>query len=304
MNHSNARNSIFDRGIRETGLIGAKVDTATGAEFTITLKAPVGMSVDIERLYVQNSFDVALANTGGMGVDVMPFTTWNSLTVNSSRNLIRGSSPGAAGMMFSPYRERHYWRSNPIYLPANQSIILKGTTTMAGFAGQACAVVPVIADEDADQLARPADLVQEIRSQNLVQLPLASAYAALDGSQENATTASGGIVDVGGMSLAANFAPTSNYQGLDGVNALQVADIVVPSGRVYFYSSDSSPVAPGSVWGPNRIGFRGIDFGLFRLTNDQSIGLKAATAYAADASGTATFPLWTAFDGKSIGRTC
>jgi hypothetical protein len=303
-NRPAGRASIFDQGIRETGLIGAKVDTATGAEFTITLQAPVGMSVDLERLYVTNSWDKAVANTIGIGVDATPITTWTSLKVNSSRNLIRGTSPGASGMMFSPYRERHYFRSNPVYLPANQKIELKGVVTATGFEGQACAVVPVIADEDADQLARPSDLVAEIRSQQLVNLPLASTYAALDGSQENATTASGGIVDVGGMTITANLAPTSNYQGVDGVDALQVGDIVVPSGRVYFYSSAASPVAPGAVWGPRRVGFRGIDFGLFKLTNDQSIGLKAATAYTTDASGTVTFPLFTAFDGKSIGRAC
>ena len=303
-NRPAARSSIFDQGIRETGLVGDKVDTTTGSEFTITLKAPVGMSVDLERLYVTNSWDVALANTVGIGVDATPITRWTSLKVNSSRNLIRGSTPGASGMMFSPYRERHYFRSNPVYLPANQSIELKGVCTATGFAGQACAIVPVIADEDADQLARPSDLVAEIRSQQLVNLPLASTFATLDGSQENATTASGGIVDVGGMTIEANWAPTLSYQGLDAVDALQVNDIVVPSGRVYFYSSASSPVAPGAVWGPKRIGFRGVDFGLFKLTNDQSIGIKALTGYAADASGTVTFPLFTAFDGKSIGRAC
>ena len=295
---------MFESGIRETGLTAAKVDTATGGGATLTFTAPVGMWVDLERAYLQNSYDVALANSPN-SVDAGYLSRVSSLQVNSSRNLIRGSTPGIPLAAFSPYRHRHWFRSAPVYLPANQSIVFKIDNTSTGFAGQLCGVIPCIADQNRGEMARPADLVAEIRRSQLVQLPLGSTYAALDGSQEDATTDSGGIVDLGSLSIIANFAPTSNYQQMNAVDALQVADIVTPANTVFFYGAAGVTFAiPGGVWGPKRIGYRGIDFGLFRLSNNQAVGVKAATAYAANASGCFGFQLWTSFSGESIGATC
>lgn len=303
MNYMNGANgNIFRQGIREAALCDAKVDVATGTQFTLTLQAPVNMHVDVERMFVGVSFDAALANTAGMGYDMTPFVRWDSLSINSSRNLIRGGG-GAAGAMFSPYRRRHWFRSAPVYLPANQSIVLKGTVTATGAAGQACVAVPCIADDHRGEFARPAKVLDVIRSSGLVQLPLASAYAAIDGSKETATSDSGGIVDVGSLTIAANTTPTSNFQGLEAADLLQIAAIQLPGDPVLTYSGEvngSTKAIPGSIFAPQRIGFRGIDFGLWALSNNQSVGVTAATGYSADASGTYSFQCWTAPDGRSV----
>jgi hypothetical protein len=302
MNGKMDSSNIFRQGIREAALCDAKVDVTSGSEFTLTLKAPVNMHVDVERMFASVSFDAALANSAGMGYDLTPLVRWSSLSINSSRNLIRGGG-GAAGATFSPYRRRHWFRHPPVYLPANQSIVLKGTVTVTGGAGQACIAVPCIADDHRGELARPSNVLDVIRQSGLVQLPLASAYAAIDGSKESATSDSGGIVDVGSLTIAANTAPTSNFQGLEAADLLQIAQIQLPGDPVLSYSGEvngATKAIPGSIFAPERIGFRGIDFGLWALSNNQSVSVTAATGYSADASGTYSFQCWTAPDGRSV----